>query len=122
MAVIAYTQREFVQNTWTVMYDGSNDFAMTSFSAFNMQTVTPLGIGFAIGDGTIVSGNSASFDSNSNIVTTNTESVLLNDTLLYGEVITWSADSGKVIIPAGKQLLVAFTGGNAEVSLFGLEL
>lgn len=122
MAVIAYTQREFVQNTWTVMYDGSNDFAMTSFSAFNMQTVAPLGIAFAIGDGTIVSGSNTAFDANSDIVTTNTESILLNDTLSYAQVITWSADSGKIIIPTGKQICVAFTGGNAEVSLFGLEL
>lgn len=122
MAVIAYTQREFTQNTWTVMYNGAADFAMTSFSAFNMQTVTPLGIAFAIGDGTIVTGSNTAFDANSDIVTTNTESLLLNDTLSYAQVITWSADSGKILTPAGKQLLVAFTGGNAEVSLFGLEL
>lgn len=122
MAVIAYTERAFSQNNWAVMYNGGNDFAMTSFSAFNMQTLTPVGIAFAIGDGSFVTGSNTAFDANSNIVTGNTESILLNDTLEYAQVITWSADSGKVIIPAGKQLLVALTGGNVEVSLFGLEL
>lgn len=122
MAVIAYTERAFTQNTWAVMYNGGADFAMTSFQAFNMETLTPVGIAFAIGDGTVVTGSNTAFDANSDIVSTNTESILLNDTLEYAQVVTWSADSGKVIIPAGKQLLVALTGGNVEVSLFGLEL
>ena len=122
MAVIAYNNRNFTQNNWTVMYDGDSDFAMTSFSAFNLSVVGPLGIAFAVGDGTIVSGSNNAFDANNDIVTANTNSVLLNDTLGFGEVINWSTDAGKIIIPAGKQLVVAFSGGNAEVSLFGLEL
>jgi len=122
MAVIAYNNRSFTQNTWTVMYDGSSDFAMTSFSAFNLSVIGPLGVAFAIGDGTIVSGSNTAFDANNDIVTANTDGVLLNDTLGFGEVISWSSDSGKVIIPAGKQILVAFSGGNAEVNFFGLEI
>jgi len=122
MAVIAYNNRNFTQNTWTVMYDGDSDFAMTSFSAFNLSVVGPLGIAFAVGDGTIVSGSNNAFDANNDIVTANTNSVLLNDTLGFGEVINWSTDAGKIIIPAGKQLVVAFSGGNAEVSFFGLEI
>jgi hypothetical protein len=122
MAVIAYNNRNFTQNTWNVMYDGGSDFAMTSFSAFNLSVVGPLGVAFAIGDGTIVNGSNTAFDSNNDIVTANTDSVLLNDTLGFGEVISWSSDAGKIIIPAGKQLVVAFSGGNAEVSFFGLEI
>lgn len=122
MAVIAYNNRNFTQNTWTVMYDGDKDFAMTSFSAFNVSSLASIGIAFAIGDGTIVNGSNTAFDSNNDIVTANTDSVLLNDTLGFGEVISWSSDAGKIIIPAGKQLVVAFSGGNAEVSFFGLEI
>jgi hypothetical protein len=122
MAVIAYNNRSFTQNTWTVMYDGSSDFAMTSFSAFNLSEINSIGVAFAIGDGTIVSGSNTAFDANNDIVTANTDGVLLNDTLGFGEVISWSSDSGKVIIPAGKQIVVAFSGGNAEVNFFGLEI
>ena len=52
MAVIAYNNRSFTQNTWTVMYNGGNDFAMTSFSALNIGTASSVGLAFAVGDGT----------------------------------------------------------------------
>ena len=64
MAVIAYNNRSFTQNTWTVMYNGGNDFAMTSFNALNIGTASSVGLAFAIGDGTIVDGSNNAFYAN----------------------------------------------------------
>lgn len=122
MAVIAYNNRSFSQNTWTVMYNGGNDFAMTSFSVLNIGTASSVGLAFAIGDGTIVDGSNNAFYANLEINTANTTSVLLDDSLGYAQSLYWSSDSGKLLLPSGKQLLVAVTGGNVEVSMFGLEL
>ena len=122
MAVIAYNNRSFTQNTWTVMYNGGAEFAMTAFSALNIGTASSVGIAFAIGDGTIVNGTNNAFYANLEINTANTSSVLVNDSLGYAEQIYWSSDSGKLLTPVGKQLIVAVTGGNVEISMFGLEL
>ena len=122
MAVIAYKNRSFTQNTWTVMYNGGNDFAMTSFSALNIGTASSVGLAFAIGDGTIVDGSNNAFYANLEINSANTTGILLDDSLGFGNQIYWSSDSGKLLLPSGKQLLVAVTGGNVEVSMFGLEL
>lgn len=122
MAVIAYNNRTFTQNTWTVMYNGGSDFAMTSFSALNLTSATSVGIAFAIGNGTIVNGSNNAFHANLEINTAGTTGVLLNDSVGAAQQIYWSSDSGKLIIPAGKQLVVAVSGGNLEVSMFGLEI
>ena len=122
MAVIAYNNRSFTQNTWTVMYNGGNDFAMTSFNALNIGTASSVGLAFAIGDGTIVDGSNNAFYANLEVNTANTTGILLDDSLGFGNQIYWSSDSGKLLLPSGKQLLVAVTGGNVEVSMFGLEL
>lgn len=122
MAVIAYNNRTFTQNTWTVMYNGGSDFAMTSFSALNLESATSVGITFGIGDGTIVDGSNNAFYANLEVNTANTTSVLLNDSVGASQQIYWSSDSGKLIIPSGKQLVVGVTGGNLEVSMFGLEI
>lgn len=122
MAVIAYNSRTFTQNTWTVMYNGGSDFAMTSFSALNLASATSVGLAFAIGDGTIVNGSNTAFHANLEINTSGTTGVLLNDSVGAAQQIYWSSDSGKLIIPAGKQLVVAVSGGNLEVSMFGLEI
>ena len=122
MAVIAYNNRSFTQNTWTVMYNGGNDFAMTSFSALNIGTASSVGLAFAVGDGTIVDGSNNAFYANLEVNTANTTGVLLNDSVGASQQIYWSSDSGKLIIPSGKQLVVAVTGGNLEVSMFGLEI
>ena len=122
MAVIAYNNRSFTQNTWTVMYNGGNDFAMTSFSALNIGTASSVGLAFAVRDGTIVDGSNNAFYANLEVNTANTTGILLDDSLGFGNQIYWSSDSGKLLLPSGKQLLVAVTGGNVEVSMFGLEL
>ena len=122
MAVIAYNNRSFTQNTWTIMYGGSSDFAMTSFSALNLESATSVGIAFAVGDGTVVDGSNNAFYANLEVNTANTTGILLDDSLGFGNQIYWSSDSGKLLLPSGKQLLVAVTGGNVEVSMFGLEL
>jgi hypothetical protein len=122
MAVIAYNNRSFTQNTWTVMYNGGSDFAMTSFNALNIGTASSVGLAFAVGDGTIVDGSNNAFYANLEVNTANTTGILLDDSLGFGNQIYWSSDSGKLLLPSGKQLLVAVTGGNVEVSMFGLEL
>jgi hypothetical protein len=122
MAVIAYNNRSFTQNTWTVMYNGGSNFAMTAFNALNLESATSVGIAFAVGDGTIVDGSNNAFYANLEINTANTTGILLNDSVGSAQQIYWSSDSGKLLLPSGKQLLVAVTGGNLEVSMFGLEI
>lgn len=122
MAVIAYNNRSFTQNTWTVMYNGGSNFAMTAFNALNLESATSVGIAFAVGDGTIVDGSNNAFYANLEINTANTTGVLLNDSVGAAQQIYWSSDSGKLLLPSGKQLLVAVSGGNLEVSMFGLEI
>jgi hypothetical protein len=122
MAVIAYNKRSFTQNTWTVMYNGESNFAMTAFNALNLESATSVGIAFAVGDGTIVDGSNNAFYANLEINTANTTGILLNDSVGSAQQIYWSSDSGKLLTPSGKQLLVAVTGGNLEVSMFGLEI
>ena len=122
MAVIAYGNRTFTQNTWTVMYNGGSNFAMTAFSALNIGTASSVGLLLAIGDGTIVNGSNNAYYANLEVNTANTSSVLLNDSLGYSQSLYWTSDSGKLLLPSGKQLLVAVTGGDVEVSMFGLEI
>lgn len=125
MAVIAYTQRNLTKNVWSIMYGGSNDFAMTGFNAVNISPDSA-GIAFAVGDGTIVEATNTAFYANSEVNVANTGSILLSDTISSGEALYWTADSGKIIIPSGKQLLVAITStaanADVEISMFGLEI
>lgn len=126
MAVIAYTQRNITKNVWSIMYGGSNDFAMTSFNAINISNAS-YGIAVAIGDGSIVEGSNSAFHTGNSevVISSSTPSILLDDSVPVDSSIYWTSDSGKIILPAGKQLVVAVTGGpsaQAEISMFGLEL
>jgi hypothetical protein len=124
MAVIAYTKHNITKNVWSIMYSGTSDFAMTSFTALNMSSASA-GLTLAIGDGTIVEGANSAFNANSEVVSTNTGVILINDTVTVGQTLYWDTAAGKIIIPAGKQLVVAITGSigsNVEIGMFGLEL
>ena len=123
MAAIAYTKR-INKNTWSIMYNGTSEFAMTAFNAINLSN-NSTAIALAIGDGTIVEGANTCFDANTSVVTTNTSSILLSDTVAISETLYWDTASGKILLPVGKQLLVGIAGpagANLEISMFGLEL
>lgn len=123
MAAIAYTKR-INKNTWSIMYNGTSEFAMTAFNAINLSN-NSTAIALAIGDGTIVEGANTCFDANTSVVTTNTSSILLSDTVAISETLYWDTASGKILLPVGSQLLVGIAGpagANLEISMFGLEL
>jgi hypothetical protein len=68
------------------MYSGTSDFAMTSFTALNMSSASA-GLTLAIGDGTIVEGANSAFNANSEVVSTNTGVILINDTVTVGQTL-----------------------------------
>jgi hypothetical protein len=126
MAVYAFTKRDFVKNTWSVIYDGSNEFAVTSLQ---MQNRSDAAVTFAIvtsNNASLTDGSNSVYSGNGELDRTNTNSVLYEDSIPANQYAYWDSDSGgKILTPVGMKLCITIGGGagaDLEFSLFGLEL
>jgi hypothetical protein len=126
MSVYAFTKRDFVKNTWSIIYDGSNEFAVTSIQMHNRSEqaiqfaiVTSNNINLSDGSNSVYSGNGE-------LDRTNTNSVLYEDTIPANQYAYWDNDSGgKILTPSGMKLAITIGGAansDLEFTLFGLEL
>lgn len=126
MAVYAFTKRDFTKNTWSIIYGGSNEFAVTSIQMANRSEQA---IQFAIvtsNSANLVDGANSVHAGNGELNKANTNSVLYEDSIPANQYAYWDNDAGgKILTPAGMKLAITVNGAansDLEFTLFGLEL